>query len=145
MQVFLPYPSLQASVCCLDPKRLGNQVYREAMTLIRGGWRHHLASKMWAPYRDALAAYIFYGVRELDRRGYTYFDRPWYAEAMEIIQTRNTDLVLPPWLGDERIHSTHRAALLYKNEEYYSRYGWTEEPMGPDATGRFPYYWPSAT
>lgn len=37
MQVFLPYPDLRASVSCLDPKRLGNQVYREAKTLISGG------------------------------------------------------------------------------------------------------------
>lgn len=39
MQVFMPYPDLQQSVCCLDDKRLENQVYREGLTLLRGGWK----------------------------------------------------------------------------------------------------------
>ncbi len=31
--------------------------------------------------------------------------------------------------------SNHRAALLYKDPEYYSQFGWTEEPA-------LEYHWP---
>ena len=51
-QVFLPSPDLRASVCCLDPKRLGNQIYREAKTLITGGWTE-------TPEPDTKLAYIW--------------------------------------------------------------------------------------
>jgi hypothetical protein len=50
MQVFLPYNDLSASVRCLDKSRLGNQVWREAKTLINGGWKHHPVAKLWADY-----------------------------------------------------------------------------------------------
>lgn len=72
MQVFLPYPDLQASVQCLDPKRLGNQVYRECLTLVRGGWSNHPASRMWKGYEYALCRYALYGLDELDARGRFY-------------------------------------------------------------------------
>ena len=38
MQVFLSYPDFEKSVQCLDSKRLGNQIYRECLIIIRGGW-----------------------------------------------------------------------------------------------------------
>ena len=68
MQVFLPYPDFAKSVECLDPSRLGNQIYREALTLIKGGWKHHPASKMWANHKHALAKYWIAGLDELLKR-----------------------------------------------------------------------------
>ena len=56
MQTFLPYPSFSESMKCLDPKRLGNQVYRECLTLIRGGWSNHPIAKMWKKIRAAAEA-----------------------------------------------------------------------------------------
>jgi hypothetical protein len=132
MQTFLPLPSFQDSARVLDPSRLGNQVYREGMTLLRGGWPHHPAARLWAGYRDALAAYLWAGVLELLERGRDYRARPWAVE----IQTFSLhDPPLPPWLGDEQLHSSHRAALLFKNFEWYSQFGWTEEPQ-------MAYFWP---
>jgi len=64
----MPYPDLKQSVCCLDNKRLGNQVYREGLTLLRGGWKNHPAAKIWADYKTALAIYCMYGLAELSRR-----------------------------------------------------------------------------
>jgi len=72
MQTFLPLPDLGASVHCLDPSRLGNQVYREGMTLIRGGWPNHPASRMWKGYKTALACYLLSGLEELSQRGRYY-------------------------------------------------------------------------
>src|SRR5215213_3292474 len=42
---------------------------------------------------------------------------------------------LPPWLGDERVHASHRAALVRKDPEFYG-------PVFPDADPSVPYFWP---
>jgi hypothetical protein len=42
---------------------------------------------------------------------------------------------MPPWFGDERFHSSHRAALLWKAPAIYGAYGWTETPCED-------YFWP---
>lgn len=43
--------------------------------------------------------------------------------------------VYPKWFGNEKFHSSHRAALLAKNYKHYSQFGWTEKP-------EINYYWP---
>jgi hypothetical protein len=138
MQIFLPYPDFARSVHCLDPRRLGNQIYRECLTLIRGGWPNHPVARMWADYRPAIAAYALCGLAELSQRGYDY---PHHRDTFE--QYLSPEIVLPPFVGDDRLHSSHRAALLFKNREWYGRFGWTELPAIPDHKGRLPYYWPS--
>lgn len=116
----------------IDPKRLGNQVYREGVTLLRGGWVNHPVAKMWANYKDSLASYLWQGVLELQRRGHDYIDRPWALEIKSYdLDTQNH----PTWLGDERLHSSHRANLLRKDLGYYAQHGWKEDPTTP-------YYWP---
>lgn len=144
MQVFLPYPDLKQSVCCLDPKRLGNQVYRECLTLIRGGWPNHPVAKMWKDYHQALAAYAFLGVLELRRRGRDYSNRIWCTEITDALPNPKLEHLepLPTWFGDERLHSSHRAALLYKDPKWYGRFGWKEKPAVPNSRGRLPYSWP---
>lgn len=157
MQTFLPYADLQRSMQVLDPKRLGNQVYREGMTLIRGGWPNHPASKMWQGCEQALAMYLLFGVEELLARGYDYRDRPWCQELLNILPLQpinNFEMVMrartplcnrimyPPWLGDERIHASHRGVLLHKNYEWYSQFGWSEKPRPPRPDGKMDYVWP---
>lgn len=136
MQVFLPYSDFERSVACIDPKRLGNGVYREALTLIRGGWPNHPASKMWQNYKPALAMYALAGLDELQRRGRDY---PHHRVTFSAYLSE--PVVMPPWLGNEAFHASHRAALLYKNFAWYSQFGWSESPAVPDAKGRLPYVW----
>ncbi len=136
MQVFLPYPDLKKSVCCLDPSRLGNQIYREAKTLITGGWPNHPASKMWRGYEVALAKYCLHGLEELTHRGRHY---PRWIDFYK--RYLISSVKLPPWFGDYRLHSSHRSALLFKNFEWYSKFGWQESPSTL-IDGKFPYYWP---
>ena len=57
MQTFLPYPDFAKSARVLDPSRLGNQFYREGLTLLRGKWPNHPASKMWADHAPGSGAY----------------------------------------------------------------------------------------
>jgi hypothetical protein len=133
MQVFIPFPYL-SSVKFLDNKRLGNQIYREAYTIIRGGWPNHPASKMWKGYERALALYCLFGLKELRERGLGY--PKWMKFYGDIVNFKEYQPIeRPPWFGDERVHSSHRAALLFKNYEWYSQFGWEEEP-------KMDYYWP---
>ena len=43
------------------------------------------------------------------------------------------EVVYPPWIGNELLHSSHRANLLRKDKEYYSAHGWRENPADPYA------------
>lgn len=136
MQTFLPYPSFVQSMRVLDDSRLGNQVYREGMTLLRGGWPNHPAAKMWKGYEAALAQYLVCGVEELLDRGKDYSDRPWCME-LGGIYTRliSPDIKFPPWLGDPAFHASHRSNLLRKDPVWYGQWGWTEP-------NNLEYIWP---
>ncbi len=125
MNVFMPYPDLRKSVECLDPRRLGNQVYREGLTLIRGGWSRHPAALIWADHKRALTQYCLFGLEELERRGRFY---PHHKEAFQKYLLEFADTGLPDIVKDDRFCARHRAALLFKDFDYYKRFGWTEEP-----------------
>ena len=116
MQVFLPYSDFSKATSCLDKSRLGNQVYREGLTLLRGSWENHPASKMWLKYqgkdyRFALCNYLLAGLEALEKRGKFY---PEVKAEVVSQQQSYPDIGPPPWLGDERIHSSHRSRLLFK-------------------------------
>jgi hypothetical protein len=134
MQTFLPYPDFNDSMECLDNKRLGNQVYREALTLVRGGWRGHPASKMWRGYERRLCEYARAGADELCMRGKVEVGERWRFR-FAIIGLDYPVTGDPWWLGDARLHRSHRSVLLRKNFEWYSQFGWTESPGSV-------YFWP---
>lgn len=120
MQTFLPYPDFKRSMECLDPLRLGNQCYREALTLIRGKWPNHPASKMWRGYEHALANYALAGFDVLKSRGRIYAE---HIQTFKGYLRVFPDNGMPPWLGNPAFHASHRAALLFKNPEWYGRFG----------------------
>lgn len=128
MNTFLPYPDFARSVACLDNKRLGKQ-RSEVLVLLRGGWPHHPASRMWRGYQECLAIYGLHVCAEWQRRGCrdaTYWRiEPYAADSA----------LYPPWLGREDFHASHRANLLRKDPVHYGQFGWTEQP----AKG---YIWP---
>lgn len=136
MQTFLPYPSYEESAYVLDHTRLGNQAYRECVTLIRGKWPNHPASKMWRGYEYSLAEYALALLSELRIRGRPYPKWEDYFKARRdffaLLDPKGT---IPHWLGDPLLHSTHRANLLRKDFAHYSQFGWTETPSSE-------YYWP---
>jgi hypothetical protein len=135
VQTFLPYPDFAASAAALDDVRLGKQrveAYQIVRTLlgITSGWRHHPAVRMWRGHTDAL---IDYGVAMCAE---------WTARARadtvhaKLLQHRTaTEADLPPWLGTEPLHASHRSNLLRKDPEWYGRFGWIEPPD-------LPYMWP---
>jgi len=133
MQTFMPYPDFRKSLESLDPSRLGNQIYRECLTLARGGWKNHPASKMWQGYEYALCEYALVGLEVLKERGKDY---PHHRETFLKIQSQHEDTGLPPWVGYEPLHASHRSNLLRKKHDYYSQFGWTE-PLDLE------YIWPT--
>ncbi len=146
MQVFLPYPSFQQSVACLDKKRLGNQIWRECKTLLNDGWKHHPVAKMWADYHHALAGYMWHGITELMKRGDISTETQLALDDYLIAKFPykpggklfSRHWKLPPFIGNPDFHLSHRLNLLWKDPEWYSTY--FEEPV---PTSKPPYLWPS--
>lgn len=130
MQTFLPYPNFYESLKTLDKSRLGNQIYREGLTLIRGGWKNHPAYKMWRDYKPALAMYIWVGLDVLKERGKGY-----EHHREELLDYLVFPIVYPPWIGDERVHASHRSNLLRKDPVWYGQFQWKEP-------NDIPYFWP---
>jgi hypothetical protein len=44
---------------------------------------------------------------------------------------------VPPWLGDDAVHRSHRSALVRKDPEHY-------RPRFPDVPPDLPYVWPAS-
>jgi Pyrimidine dimer DNA glycosylase len=149
VQTFLPYPDFEASARALDARRLGKQRV-EGIQVIRGlvvpgyGWRHHPAVRMWQGYVEALGRYALTCCEVWVKAG----------RADTCAATIRTDLAgvgveqvrsqaalgragaLPPWLGDEAFHRSHRSALVRKDPDFY-------RPLFPDVPDDLPYVWPS--
>ena len=133
MQTFLPLPTYYESMNCLDKSRLGNQVWREGLTLLRGKWPNHPANRMWRGYEYHLGLYLLAGCEVLcERTGKCYPDVRKKIRS-EMVKHKNTGP--PPWLGDEKFHASHRSNLLRKNPEWYGQFGWIEP-------SDLPYIWP---
>jgi hypothetical protein len=151
MQTFLPHSSFVVSAQVLDWRRLNKQI-TEALQILQsleggGGWSHHPAVRMWSGYEIALTEYgcVMYDewMRrfEAGERGgkLTHKSGEELLDRLERCDIRRYEL--PPWWGDHRLHSTHRACLLAKDPKHYGQLGWTEEPTPRTADG-WPYWWP---
>ena len=100
MQVFLPYPSFQQSVACLDKKRLGNQIWRECKTLLNGGWPNHPGNFIYKEDQWLITM--------------------WQPCALWLKYK-------PPFIGNSNFHLSHRLNLLWKDPEWYSQF--FDEPI----------------
>lgn len=123
MQTFLPYADFRRSAACLDTRRLGKQRIeaRQILRVLRGlskGWAHHPAVLMWRGHEAALGAYMNAVIDEWVLRGYRN----------SIPKARVSRYRPPSWLGDRKLHASHRSNLLRKDPEHYSRFGWREAP-----------------
>lgn len=132
MNTFLPFADFDKSCQVLDLKRLANQ-RRECVTLLGAispegnGWKNHPAAKQWVGYDGALKLYLFKLIVWCINRG--------LKNRMEFPDLEPR-CKMPPWLGHEPYHASHRANLLRKDPKWYGQFGWTEDPA-------LPYVWPS--
>lgn len=134
MNTFLPYADFALSASVLDRQRLGKQRVEclQILTALKngGGWSNHPCTKQWKGYETALAWYGLAICNEWKNRGYKD------TVAEKIKKFIVDPLIMPPWLGREDFHASHRSNLLRKAPLWYSRYGWKEP-------NNLPYVWPS--
>ena len=141
MQTFLPYPDFKRSASCLDNKRLNKQRV-ETLQILQAlhnpdyGWQHHPAVKMWRGSTGYLTTYGLTICKEWISRGYqdTCYGKI-LRFALSLPEDPDGDNY-PFWLGDPDFHDSHKAALLFKDPEWYGRFGWNVEP-------KIEYVWPS--
>lgn len=133
MQTFLPYESFSDSLRALDNRRLGKQrveakqIYDILTGTAKGpGWRNHPAVKMWRGFERALALYYNLSLLVWKMRGFQ-------SVKLQVIES-DGEPILPPFIGQDSFHASHRSNLLRKDPVFYGKYGWTEPPV-------LPYQW----
>ena len=151
MQTFLPHPDFRQTALLLDRRRLGKQRV-EALQVLRGliipgyGWRRHPAVLMWTGYEEALVRYGLEICRTWREQGHQdscadsliaglSAHRPG-AEPREQAELAAAG-ELPPWLGDEAFHRSHRSALVRKDPDRYAG-------LFPGVPPDLPYVWPTS-
>jgi hypothetical protein len=130
VQTFLPYADFERSAKVLDYKRLGKQRV-EALQLLRGQWSNHPAAKMWKGFEYRLGEYAEVICLEWVSRGY----QDTCLAKVRAEKLKFKQVGLPPWLGLEDLHRSHRSNLLRKYPEHYQ--GYFNEPND------LPYLWPT--
>ena len=144
MQTFLPYADPRASAAVLDERRLGKQRVEtfqvlRALTWPQYGWKHHPVVRMWRGFVPALVAYGLACVDEWAARGRADATRTALLEFSGGVEPDWDDLhargQIPPWVGDEALHLSHRSALVRKDPQFY-------RPVFGDVPDDLPYVWP---
>ncbi|WCE01822.1 MSMEG_6728 family protein [Streptomyces sp. HUAS 31] len=151
MQTFLPDPDFRQTALLLDRRRLGKQRV-EALQVLRGltvpgyGWRHHPAVRMWSGYEEALVRYGLEICRVWRDHGHqdscaaslvADFAAHEPGTAVREQQELAAAGELPPWLGEEPFHESHRSALVRKDHDVYA-------PLFPGVPDDLPYVWPAS-
>jgi len=136
MQTFIPYTTFSECAKVLDRQRLGKQRLEviQILRTLRGisvGWPHHPAVLMWKGYEDSLVEYGITICTEWISRGY----KDTCLDKIKALQSSVKFSKPPNWWGNNKVHSSHRAALLAKNFDHYSVFGWEELP-------EINYIWP---
>ena len=137
MQTFLPYSDIKRSLKCLDDKRLGKQRVEayQIISAITGrpkldgtpykGWTNHPCTIMWRNNLPLLKHYLNCAIDEWKERG--------FKNTMEK-ESISEELVYPDWFGNPEFHDSHKANLLKKNYEFYSKFKW-------GVNSELPYLW----
>ncbi|TKJ19293.1 MSMEG_6728 family protein [Blastococcus sp. CCUG 61487] len=145
MQTFLPVADFTESARLLDNPRLGKQRV-ECLQVLRAlelpdyGWANHPVVTMWRGYTAGLVVYSLAMVHVWRERGFADTTEQLIAEfapdaaAMSQEEAAAAGL-LPPWVGDEQLHLSHRSNLLAKDPAFY-------RPRFPGDPDDLPYLWP---
>ena len=123
MQTFLPYTDFKKIFKCLDYRRLGKQRV-EAMQILntltnnttKKGWKNHPAVKMWEGSEELLKLYMNLCIEEWIHRGYN--------NTMKFVNVDMKKIKYPVWFYWNDIKLSHRANLIRKLPEYYSKFNW---------------------
>lgn len=97
------------------------------------GWKNHPITIAWENHEWALCEYLLHLCREWRIRNY----KDYLSFKILDIQKRikHNNFVYPKWINDERLINSHKSALLFKNYNYYSKFGW-------NLPAKIDYFWP---
>src|SRR3954462_10310248 len=144
-QTFLPYREFARRAEVLASPRPGKQRV-ETLQVLRAlelgdyGWRNHPVVRMWRGRTLALVVYGLAVVQAWRGRGHADSTHDLIAEFAPGASVLSQEELaagglLPGWLGDGRIHLSHRSALVRKDPEFY-------RPVFGDAPDDLPHHWP---
>jgi len=139
MQSFSPLYTYEDCARVLDNKRCFKNALEayQVLRIIRGvtntkGWRNHPVTIMWAKNPNSYVEYALCFTDEWKRRGYkTTLD----IKLKDLYNSKESS-DKPDWWSREEFHSSHRQTLLSKDFNYYSKFGWSEQP-------KYEYWWPT--
>ena len=151
MQTFLPHRDFDKTAKHLDRKRLIKQSVENLQVLkslaglyTSGAWKNHPAIKMWNGHEDWLFQYNESIIKEILMRGYKNSTR---VQFDQIYQDNfwGVDSDSPWWLGDERVHYSHRGRLYEKDPDNYYFYSEFADyrQLGYTCCESCSYYWPT--
>jgi hypothetical protein len=154
MQTFLPYEDYVKSAKALDNLRLNKQtvevkqIYNALTNPEAKGWKNHPATIMWEGCELSLIIYGWHMCQEWIDRGFKTKLADEFHNIM--LEHKAETLVHPKWLGDQRVHSSHRQSLLSKKYEWYCQFGWPETQTVLDwyndnnwsELAPYEYFWP---
>jgi Pyrimidine dimer DNA glycosylase len=126
-----------------DRARLGKQrveTYQILRTLLgySKGWANHPCVRQWKGYEWQLYIYGLNICQEWRNRGYKDTVRDKMMDMMNKYPALYHPNRIPPWLGDEKYHKSHRSNLLRKDPVWYGQWGWKEP-------NNLSYVWPLPT
>jgi hypothetical protein len=135
MQTFLPYSDFEKSLMCLDDKRLGKQRVESMQILniltgksLTNSWGNHPAVRMWKGYEESLKVYLNLSIEIWINRGKNNTMQLWEISG---------EIITPDWIGNDKLHTSHKCNLLRKDYKYYYEF-FNDEKYDTDA----PYWWP---
>jgi hypothetical protein len=150
MQTFVAFDNFEQSAYTLDSKRLNKQLLegRQIYSILASGktsgpWTNHPAVKMWRGFDMGLFSYLKSIKDECDLRGIKT-ENNWTA-ILEIHKSnwfRGTNIVMPNWWGDKRVHLSHQFNLYKKDPEYYQEFKNTFDNGISTCCDRCQYFWP---
>jgi len=152
MQTFVPFKNFNKSAQSLDNRRLnkqlleGRQIYQIiSSNRTSGAWVNHPAVKMWRNYDNALYLYLTAIKNECIARGISV-EKNWTAieQMHDANWFRGNGIVMPPWLGDMRVHNSHRQNLYLKDMWFYADFWYEGTKQKVSCCEKCNYFWPVA-
>lgn len=153
MQTFLPFKNFNQSAAALDNRRLNKQLLegRQIYSIISAGktsgaWANHPAVKMWRNFDNAFYLYLTAIKAECVDRSIST-EKNWNAitQMHDSNWFRGSGIVMPPWLGDERVHLSHRQNLFNKDQEFYFQFHNDAHKKKSHCCDKCNYFWPTHT
>jgi hypothetical protein len=146
MQTFLPTPFAWESAAILDNARLWKQRVDVKQILLALGFsvgdcvpapikkrpfRDHPVVKIWQGYQCALAEYGAHCCNEWIKRG----NPDNLLHPFLKVRSEHGPYIRPPWMGDFRLHQSHKSNLIRLDPAYYKKF-W------PNVPDNLEYFWP---